>query len=153
MAEQENFEQHHARYINGRLFTELGEVFLNSFYQQQQSKTSFFEKVTLPAANLAVAIRGSTTTYSFDLPGNFNEALQVAYKSHRKDVKMVDLKTTKHLKPNSMIVDDGDGKIGEAIIVSEPALLRSENDGIQTMLLPQTVLTNLFHPLGKRKRV
>ena len=150
ITEQVYLKQRQASYINDRLFDELGEVFPFLFHQQK--KTTFFQKVTLPAANLAVAIRGSTTTYSFVPPEGPNEKLKAAQKQDLKEYRLVDIKTAKHLKPSSMVVADGDGGIGDAIMIFEPALFRIDRDGKETVLLPQMILVELSHPLGKRKR-
>ena len=148
--EQSEFQQSQAQYINDQLFDELSQVFPNLFHQQ--SKISFLQKVTVPAANLAIAIRGSTTKYAFDLPRDLSMQLRPALEEDVKKFRLVESKTFKHLKPSSIVVANKGGQIGDSIIVFEPALSRVDRDGNQNILVPEMILVELFHPLGKRKR-
>ena len=63
--------------------------------------------------------------------------------------KMLDVQTGKHLKPDSAVLADENGVIGEIIISMEPGLRRMNRDKA-TILHQGTVLVKLSHPLGKR---
>lgn len=66
-----------------------------------------------------------------------------------KTHKMIDSKSGRQLKPDSAVVADEDGIIGDIVICLEPGLHRIIK-GKQTTLRQEIFLVELHHPLGKR---
>lgn len=65
---------------------------------------------------------------------------------------MIDIKTEKWLKPDSAVVADRQGIIGDFIVGLEPGLYRIKRDKQEAVLRQPTYLVDLRHPVGKRNR-
>ena len=114
-----------------------------------ESHATFYDQVLFPAVKLANSMKMSTSEYVVTIP----QLLVTRFKPVTIDMleksKMLDSKSGKHLKPDSAVVADKDGAIGNFIIGLEPELCRVAK-GKETMLYPGTILVELFHPLEKR---
>lgn len=109
-----------------------------------------FNQVMLPASDLAIKIHLSLSHYEFRLQ---DEPFGTSLGANRRSLeryKLVDISTRKTLKPDSAVVADSNGHIGELVIPLEPRFVRVDGGGKQVQLKPKTYLVNLFHPLGKR---
>ena len=134
--------------MNKNLLTKLSNTF-PVLLSGPQIHTTFYDQVVLPAVKLANMIKMSTSEYFF-LVSNITHASPKAVTMETLGTsKMVDFQTGKHLKPDSAVVAGKDGSIGNGIICLEPGLYRVSKG--RTMTLQQdTILVELFHPLGKR---
>ena len=110
---------------------------------------TFYDQVLLPAVKLANAMKMSTSEYVVTIPRVLVTRFKPVTIDMLKKSKMLDSKSGKHLKPDSAVVADKDGVIGDFIIGLEPELCRVAK-GKETMLYPGTILVELSHPLGKR---
>ena len=54
------------------------------------------------------------------------------------------------LKPDSLVVSDSNGFIGEQIMMLSPALVRRDEDKI-VRLSQEVLLVELYKPLGRRR--
>ena len=110
---------------------------------------SFYSQVLLPAVKLANTIKMSTSEYTFSIPRFTLDSQKAVTIKTLGTCKMLDIQTGKHLKPDSAVLADKNGVIGEIIISIEPELRRMNRDKA-TILHQGTVLVKLSHPLGKR---
>lgn len=136
--------------MNSRLFKELSKSLPNLF-SGPQSHATFYDQVLLPAVKLANTIRMSTSDYVFSIQESpikkFRPVITESLEMH----KMINFKSGKQLKPDSAVVADEDGIIGDFIIGLEPGLYRVIK-GKDTTLRQGMFLVELNHPLGKRSK-
>ena len=118
-------------------------------FSSPESHATFYNQVLVPAVKLANAMKMSTSEYVVTIPQLLVTRFKPVTMDMLKKSKMLDSKSGKHLKPDSAVVADKDGVIGNFIIGLEPELCRVAK-GKETMLYPATILVELFHPLGKR---
>lgn len=71
-------------------------------------------------------------------------------KTHLGHYRMIDVGTGKTLKPDSPIIPNRDGDIGDEIMVVTPGLLRHDAEKM-VPLLHEKVLVELYKPLGRRR--
>lgn len=62
---------------------------------------------------------------------------------------MIDVTTGKTLKPDSPIVSDSSGYIGDRMMTLSPALYRRDDDKF-VLLSQEVILVKLYEPLGRR---
>ena len=137
--------------MNGRLFKELSKT-LPILFGRPQKHNSFYTQVLLPAVKLANTIQESTTRYAWSSWRNIpSEGLPVS-KIILKYNKIMDMKTGKCLRPDSLVNADQRGVIGIAVMMVEPGLCRENGNGQGSTLRQGTLLVNLKFPLFKRNR-
>lgn len=117
----------------------------------QEAHLTFYDQVLLPAVRLANTIRMSTSDYVFSIPGSPVTIFKPATTDLLKTHKMVDSKSGRPLKPDSAMVADKEGIIGEIVICLEPGLHRMIS-GKEVTLRQEVLLVELKHPLGKRSK-
>lgn len=105
----------------------------------------------VPAAKLAATIRMSTSDYVFSIPRAPLTKFMPATTDMLKTHKMIDYKSGRQLKPDSAVVADEDGMIGDLILSLEPGLYRVIK-GKKTTLHQELFFVVLHHPLGKRSK-
>jgi len=137
------------RQMNDDLFQELSQT-LPLLFARRSSMDKFFQQVVWPAGELAVTILGSPSTYMFPFLVSPSIKLKPANTGHLKNYIFVDFTTGKCLKPDSVVVANQHGEIGDLILNLEPGLHRVKENGERRPLLPMTFLVRLFHPAGKR---
>ena len=104
-----------------------------------------------PAAKLAAEIQTSASNYNFSIPESPLTNFKPVMADYLNSVKMVDIKSGRHLKPDSAVLGDKDGILGKIIICLEPGLYRAIK-GKETTLRQALYLVELNHPLGKRSK-
>ena len=144
----ERYCEQQSQKLNRKLLTKLSMTF-PVLFSGPQVHALFYEQVLLPAVKLANMIRMSTSDYGVWLPETLFTKYPPATMNMLATRKMVDFQTGKHLKPDSAVVADKDGAIGDVIICLEPGPYRV-NKGKKMTLQQDTILVELFHPLGKR---
>ena len=102
----------------------------------------------MPAVNLAITMRGSTTKYAFKLNLSPNKEIRTITVEDFKRFRLLDIKTGKDLKPNKVVVDVN-GSIGNTVLNLEPSLCRVFKNEKTVVLFPAMILIELSHPLGK----
>ena len=130
-------------------FETVGQFF-PIIHLQAQSKQRFLDEVVLPAASLASKIQVAASIYEYDLPANpFHEYEPITIDDHEM-TKMIDIKTGKTVKARSIVVQDGERRIGEQVMPLEPSLWRINEKDDDTLLRRETILIELDQPLPKR---
>ena len=105
----------------------------------------------VPAAKLATTMRISTSEYVFDSMSISGLTFEPVILDHFKVCQMIDIRSGRHLRPDSAVVADNAGIIGKIVMFLEPGLHRRIDGKYKT--LRQTVfLIELKHPLGKRSK-
>ena len=94
-------------------------------------------------------MKASTSDYVVWVPESLGTKFNPVTIDSLKKSKVVDSKNGKHLKPDSAVVADKDGAIGNAIICLEPCLSRKTKDK-EIVLQQETILIELDQPLAKR---
>lgn len=113
--------------------------------------------VSVPAANLAVKMQLSASKYTLK-PKLPQDPIQdyrdpVAFKRDAlKDYTMIDIKTRKTLKADCRAAVDSDGFLGNILMLLDPCLERSSEDGNTIELRKVVYLVELHQPSRKRKR-
>ena len=134
--------------LGSHLLKELHYVF-PALPSSLQTYDTLSEQILLPAIKFANVIRKSTSEYRISIPEAYTIKSKSVTKESLKSRKMIDVKSGKHLKPDSAVIADEDGIIGSLIICLEPALYRVMN-GKERLLLKGTFLVELNSPLPKR---
>jgi len=116
----------------------------------ESSLNRLYKQIMLPAAALASKVHTSSTNYEFDICRSPFPIWGHLTHHHIKTNKLVDMKTRKKLKPSSVVIDGGDGRIGKIVLPLEPSLKRLDKNGKTVLLRPKTYLVELDHPVGKR---
>lgn len=100
-------------------------------------------------------MRLSTATYrTTSRVANKNpELMSIMYAHELQRVNMMDLFSHKIIRPDSALKVAEDGRIGEQILVVQPALMRRQKDGGGSVVLCKpTMLVKLDEPMGKRNK-
>lgn len=142
--------QQQSQKLNSRLFKELSKA-LPTLFSGPQTHATFYDQVLLPAVKLANMIRMSTSNYEFAIPQSPTTEFEPVFTDLLKVHKMIDFNSGRQLKPDSAVVADQDGIIGDFIICLEPGLCRVVK-GKDTALRQGLFLIELNHPLGKRSK-
>ena len=145
-----DYYQQQLQELNSSLLRKLF-MALPVLFSGPQTHATFYDQVLHPAVKLANAIRMSTTDYVISIPESLtiNSRPVAVAKDMLERHKIVDSKSGKQLKPNSALVVDKDGVIGNFIVLLEPTLYRVIK-GKETNLHLGTILVELNHPLPKR---
>ena len=117
---------------------------------QKNSLGSLSESIILPAVRLADSVQLSSMQYDFSKIDD--PVLHVREQTVEALVKykVIDVLTRKTVKPNSPIVADENGLIGEPIILLEPGLYRVS--GRQSLKLrPATVVFRFNNPVRRQR--
>ena len=119
--------------------------------KHQISLKTLYEKVIKPAVDLAITMQTSMTTYQFDIQAP-SDTLFMPYSVSEASLgrcQMIDVATRKTLKPDSPVVADSNGNIGDRIMTLSPALYRCNEDKF-VLLAQEVILVELYKPLGRR---
>lgn len=138
--------------MNGRLFKELSKT-LPIVFSRPQTHHSFYTQIVRPAVRLANTMQESTTTYAWSLPRRINLEGTPIGKDVLEQHKLLDMKTGKRLKPDSLVTADQQGVIGIAVLWVEPWLCRVNEERPWNTLRQGTSIVNLKFPLEKRYRL
>ena len=139
-----------AQDLNSRLFKELSEA-LPILFSGMQTHATFYEQVLFPAVKLANTVRMSTSDYVLSNPKLPVTTHEPIITDLLKVHKVLDFESGRHLKPDSAVVADKDGVIGDFVLCLEPGLSRVIK-GKETTLRQAIFLVKLNHPLGKRSK-
>ena len=94
----------------------------------------------------------STARYAWSLQKDLLVKWPPFGKGDLQNYKMVDIKTGKCLKPDSLVTADQQGSIGTVVLMVEPGLCRDYGDHQGHTLRQETFIVNLEFPLQKRNR-
>ena len=136
--------------LTTHLFESLSKVF-PIIKDQHESMMSLYHQVMLPAAELAVKVQVSVSSYEFrpSLQRSPLHRVSIAV-AHLQANKFVDIETNKTLKPDSAVVADKHGNIGQALIHLESGLVRLDGDKKSMELRKAIYLVQLNEPVRKR---
>ena len=112
---------------------------------------TLYEKVIKLAVDIAITMQTSLTTYHFDnrAPSATPFVTYSVSKLSLGRTQLIDVETRKPLKPDSLILSDSSGNIGDRIMTLSPALYR-RNKGNSVLLSQEIILVKLYKPLGRR---
>lgn len=66
---------------------------------------------------------------------------------------MMDMTSHKMIRPDNVLKIDNDGRIGEQMLCVQPALLRTQRDSVNSIILCKpTILVKLDEPMARRPR-
>ena len=139
----------HSQTFTKRLFRDLSNALPSIF--SSRGVRAFHAQILLPAIKLANIIRMSTSDYVFSLPERAVKEFKPVTVEKLKKHTMIDFKTGRTLKPDSAVVADKDGNIGNIVISLEPGLYRLMKPN-KSVLRQEVFLVELHHPLGKRSK-
>lgn len=135
------------------LITAVASV-LPGVVESEPSQKNLFEKVIEPAVDLAVKIQTSAAEYRFNpriaMKGQLGRRSVTS--SDIPDFKIVDIKSGKHLRADSQVVPDNNGRIGDRLLILTPALVRCRPGSRSVRLSQEAILVELNSPLGRRRR-
>ena len=100
-------------------------------------------------------MRLSTANYrtTSRIAGKHAEHAFTMYAHELQRFNMMDLLSHKIIRPDSVLKVAEDGRIGEQMLVVQPALLRSQKDGGgNAVLCKPIILVKLDEPMGKRNK-
>jgi len=142
-----------AQHITTKIFNDI-EAYFPIIRGQEKSLRSFYERVILPAVQLAIDVRVSTTPYEWypNMSGPKPRSWKKIASNALNFNSMIEVETRKALKVDSPVVSDKNGYIGVPVLLVEPGLVRrSVGKERPKTLRPPTYLLELFFPLGKRR--
>lgn len=135
--------------MTGRLFKELSKT-LPILFGRPQMQYSFCTQISQPAVNLASTIQESTTRYEWSWPKYMLRKMKPLDKAILKNHKMIDMKTGKCLKPDSLVVADQQWIMANPVLKIEPGLYRVDGNGQRNVLRQGTIIANPESPFEKR---
>ena len=122
--------------------------FLPSLAGCQESLSKLYCDIVLPAKSLAADTQAAPSRYTFNMHG-----LHPGYRAVGADclgsskIAMIDAKTRKPLKSDSLIVPDRNGHIAQPLIQLEPGILRISSDtDAQVRLRKAVFVVDLLNP-------
>lgn len=123
--------------------------------KQSKSKKRLLDQVSVPAANLAVKIQLSASTYDFgpQLPANPFKAKPIPF--NKRDVEehtLIDIETRKTLRADSNAVSARSDPLGNILMPLEPSLKRTSGNKEAVELREMVYLVELHQASKKRKR-
>ena len=135
--------------MTGRLFKELSKT-LPILFSRPQSQYSFYTKISQPAVNLASTVQESTTRYIW----SWHKGILRKWKTRDKAIlvyhQMIEMKTGKCLKPESLVATDQQRIIANPVLKIEPVLCRAGRNGLLIVLRQGTIIANLESRFEKR---
>ena len=116
------------------------------------SLETLYNKVVKPAVDLAITTQTSTTSYEFEPRMSIYSMFErhSIPQTQLGRCRMIDAATGKTLKPDSPVISDAHGDIGNRIMVLAPGLYRHDRDKV-VPLSPEIILVELYNPLGRRR--
>lgn len=130
------------------MFESLSETFPIVF-GNSEAMNRFRVQVMEPASKLATTLRGSCSTYLFQIAKSPFPKFNSLTMNLIRNNCMIDAKTRMTLKPNTGMVADKHGVLGKCIIMLEPELYRVNEDKEDSKLRRGTYLVGLDHPIAK----
>ena len=137
--------------MNGCLFKDLSKT-LPILFTRRETHSSFYIQILRPAVNLARTIQESTTRYAWVLQKGILRKGSPFGKAALENYKILDMKTGKCLKPDSLVTAEQQEVVGYAVLMIEPGLSRANVDRQGNILKQSTFVANLKFPLEKRNR-
>lgn len=113
-----------------------------------------YDHLIAPAIDVSMSIRLSTSDYriSSRILKHSDQGI-MAYINDIQRCEMMDILSHKIIRPDSVLKVAEDGRIGEQMLVVQPALLRAQKEGGGNILLCKpTILVRLDEPMGRRNR-
>lgn len=113
------------------------------------------DHVIYPAIQVSTSMRMSTTTYRMTtrLANKNPDHNLIMYAHELQRCHMVDVASHKIIRPDSALKVAEDGRIGEQMLVLQPALLRIQREGGSNLVLCKpTMLVRLDEPMGRRNK-
>ena len=117
-------------------------------FEGMRSSTNFFSDILIPANNLAMKMKTSTTKYIVHMTTDIR--LSPPAKRFIATSRFVDIVTNKTIRVDSPITYEDDEFFGEALFQMEPSLRRINEISPSITLRSEAWLIDLYHPLGKR---
>ena len=138
-----------AEEVTDNLFGRLSS-YLPSLNERRNGLQRLYEKVIGPAKDLAMTIHSAPSQYTFSEDLSLNRG-DLVTKMDLENIMMIDIKTRKTLKLNSMITPDCEGFIASLLLRVVSPIVRTSSDTDARILLRKAVwLVDLLNPLGKK---
>lgn len=116
---------------------------------------NLLDHVIHPAIQVSTNMRMSTTTYRMTsrMAGKHPDQASTMFVHELQRCHMMDLASQKVIRPDSALKVAEDGRIGEQMLVLQPALLRIQKEGGKNLVLCKpTMLVRLDEPMGRRNK-
>lgn len=113
-----------------------------------------YDHIVCPAIQVSTSMQLSSANYwiTSRMPKPPDQSTAVFVNEIQK-CEMVDITSHKIIRPDSVLKIAEDGRIGEQMLVVQPALLRGQKDsGSSIILCKPTVLVRLDEPMGRKNR-
>lgn len=112
------------------------------------------DHIVNPAVQVATNMRLSTETYrtTSRLAGKPSEQSSMFIHEVQR-CNMIDLSSHKIIRPDSILKVGEDGRIGEQMLVVQPALIRTPREaGTNAVLCKPSMLVRLDEPMGRKSK-
>ena len=130
-------------------------VLVLDFPSDPSSLEELHKQIIQPTVHLATKLRLSATDYRLIFRPFTRDPSKhtTAYHYEIQNCSMIDITTHKVIRPDSLLKIAVDGRIGEEMLVTSPALVRDQKDGNgKVMVCKPAILVKLDEPMGKRSR-
>ncbi len=117
-----------------------------------KSRTRFEEQIAIPAANLALRMQLSPSSYAVRLQDNPLLDFGPVIVGDLRNTRFLDLETRRLLKADAAIYLNSNEHIATPIIALEPCLWRNNEGKGPTYLCQEKLLVQLYRPLEKRHK-
>lgn len=113
------------------------------------------DQIIRPAVQVSTSMCMSTATYrtTTRMAGKHPDQASIMYAHELQRCHMKDIASHKIIRPDSALKVAEDGRIGELMLVLQPALLRSQREGGSNLVLCKpSMLVRLDEPMGRRNK-
>lgn len=115
---------------------------------------SFYEQIFVPALQFSNSIHLATVDYQTltRLPKPADKPTTI-FRHEMQRCEMMDLSSHKLIRPDNILKMGDDGRIGEQMLCVQPALLRTQRNSVNSiMLCKPIILVKLDEPMARRSR-
>ena len=140
--------------IHGKTLYQALSYFLPDLEERSEGWKSLYEQVIVPALQFSNSIHLSTVDYLIltRLPKPADKPTAV-FRYELQRCEMMDLTSHKMIRPDNILKTDEDGRIGEQMLCVQPALLRTQRNSANSIILCKPVLlVKLDEPMARRAR-
>lgn len=122
---------------------------------KKDGREDLVDHIILPAIQVSISMRTSTTIYRLisRMAGKSPDQASIMYAHELQRCQMMDVASHKIIRPDSALKVAGDGRIGEQMLVLQPALLRHQKEGGSSLVLCKPImLVRLDEPMGRKNK-